>query len=156
MSVEIEKIKFKIDLSGTYWGEKTPEYSISIDGNELARGFITKPAGVRESIEFYADIEEGDRQLEIRFLNKDSSTDVVKDKDGNVAQDILLNIEGIEIDDIELGHLRYTRSFYKLDKKQLYQGGIVSQLESCVNLGFNGTYTLKFQSPFYIWLLENL
>ena len=68
----------------------------------------------------------------------------------------LLNIEGIEIDDIELGHLRYTRSFYKLDKKQLYQGGIVSQLESCVNLGFNGTYTLKFQSPFYIWLLENL
>ena len=69
---------------------------------------------------------------------------------------MLLNIESIEIDDIDIGHLRYTASKYELVKKQVFNGAIVSELKSCVNLGFNGTYVMQFDSPFYLWLLENL
>ena len=151
-----ENVKFSIGISGTYWGDKTPEYSIAIDGKEYAHGFITKPSGVTELIEFTADITEGDHRLEIGFLNKDAGTDVVKDSTGNVAKDILLNIDSIEIEDIDLAHLKYSKSYYELVKKQIYNGTITNKIENCVNLGFVGTYCIEFSSPFYIWLLENL
>lgn len=152
----VESISFSIKLSGTYWGDKTPEYSIAVNGREYVRGFITEKTGVPQTVGFTAEIEEGKNRLEIGFLNKDASTDVVKDSNGNVAQDILLNIDGIEIDGIDIDNLRYTKSYYELAKKQVYQGAIVSRIDQCVNLGFVGTYCIEFDSPFYIWLLENL
>ncbi len=151
-----ESVKFVVGISGTYWGDKTPEYSIAIDGKEYAKGFITKPSGKTEFIEFSAEITEGNHRLEVGFLNKDSSTDVVKDDQGNVVTDILLNIDKIEVEDIDLAHLCYSKSYYELVKKQLYNGGITNRIENCVNLGFVGTYCIEFSSPFYIWLLENL
>jgi hypothetical protein len=158
MVQEIEKIKFRVGLSGQYW-DKKPEYSVAINGKEYLRGFITAEPGDTETFEFVADISEGTHRLEIALLNKENS-DVVKNTDSSleftIVKDMLLNIDSIEIDDIDIGHLRYTKSKYELVKKQIFNGAIVSELESCVNLGFNGTYVMQFESPFYLWLLENL
>jgi hypothetical protein len=33
---------------------------------------------------------------------------------------------------------------------------LLESLQNCVNLGWNGKWTLPFQSPFYIWLLESI
>ncbi len=159
MSADVEKLKFKIGLSGTYW-DKVPEYSIAISGNQYARGLVSTGPGEIQYIEFDAEIHDGVQRLEISLLNKELA-DTVKgepDSQGNItiAKDMLLNVEHIEIDDIDIGHLRYSKSHYELVKKQLYNGQIVSGIDSCVNLGWNGTYVLEFSSPFYIWLLENL
>lgn len=153
---ETESITFVIGLSGTYWGDKTPEYSIALNGKEYARGFITAPSGVKETFTFTAELVEGPHRLEIGFLNKDPNTDVIKNEDGTIAKDILLNVESIEIDEIDIAHLLYTKSYYDLVKKQIYKGTITNRIESCVHLGFVGTYCIEFSSPFYIWLLENL
>jgi len=68
---------------------------------------------------------------------------------------MLLNIDDITIDDISLGNLLWSAE-YVLDHPQEYRGQTVAKLDNCVNLGWNGTYILKFTSPFYIWLLEQL
>lgn len=151
-----EKLKFKVGLSGTYWGDKTPEYSISIGDVTYICGSISAASGEVTYIEFDSELAEGAHELKIRLLNKDASTDVVKNESDEVVKDLLLNVESIEIDDIDIGFIRYTNSVFHLDKKQIYQGAIVDSIPSCVNLGFNGAYTLAFTGPFYLWLLENL
>ena len=76
-------------------------------------------------------------------------------QNGEIVKDMLLNIDNITIDDISLGHLIWDAE-YLLDRPQIYQGKEIDHLDRCVNLGWNGTYVLKFTSPFYIWLLEKL
>ena len=68
---------------------------------------------------------------------------------------MLLNIDDITIDDISLGNLLWSAE-YLLDTPQTYNGQTITKLDSCVNLGWNGSYSLKFTSPFYLWLLENM
>jgi len=69
---------------------------------------------------------------------------------------MLLNIASIEVEDIGLGTLLWSRSVYKLDHPQKFNNSVVTELTDCVNLGWNGTYQLEFKTPFYSWLLENI
>lgn len=159
--METEKLKFKIGLSGTT--DKAPQYRISIDGVEQVFGNLTTSPNETEYIEFEAELEEGDRNLEIEFLNKGFG-DTVTDEKGEIISDMLLNIDSIEIDDIDLGTLKWTLSDYKPQYPNRYVQTVVKDtgkkpdesVKSCVNLGWNGKWSLPFQSPFYIWLLENL
>ena len=75
--------------------------------------------------------------------------------DSGVMKDMLLNIDDITIDDLSLGNLLWSAE-YKLDERQMYNGKEIDHMDRCVNLGWNGSYTLNFSSPFYIWLLEKL
>lgn len=149
-----ESVKFKIGLSGTYWN-RPPQFKIILSGKEFVSDVITKSSGDVEYHEFTADMEEGEQLLEIQLLGKEFS-DVKKDADGGVAEDQLLNIESIEVDGIDLGNLKYSASVYYPLEPQAYNDEIISELKECVNLGWNGSYTIKFQSPFYLWLLETL
>jgi hypothetical protein len=148
-----DKLKFKIGLSGTYSGDKTPEYKIAVNGHEYVHGTIKTASGVTEFFEFEADLPDGDCSLDISLLNKTNS-DVIKDNYNDpdnfkIIGDLLLNIDSIEIDDIDIGNLKYTASKYQpFDGRDL--------VKNCVNLGWNGTYSVGFTTPFYIWLLENL
>jgi hypothetical protein len=151
-----EKLKIKVGLSGTYWGDNTPEYAVLFDGVTLVTASIAGASGEIVTVELDVEASEGVHSIAVQLLNKDPVTDVVKNPDDSIAKDMLLNIESIEIDDIDLGHLRYTMSKYQLDKKQLYNNQITDQIDNCINLGFNGRYILEFSSPFYIWLLENM
>jgi hypothetical protein len=87
----------------------------------------------------------------------------VIDSDGNIIQDLLLNIDTIEIDQIELGPLKWSLSEYYPEYPERYKSDVFRKGETlpesvnnCVNLGWNGTWKLPFTSPFYIWLLENI
>lgn len=161
MSSTNEELAFRIGLSGTYW-DKKPRYLIAIqaaDGSN-AGGIpkeltITAESGVIEYADFVADLPDGDYELCIYLCNKDDS-DVVKETDGTIKKDMLLNIESLEVDDIDLGTLRHTASVYKTTVVQMYNGEPISELKNCVNLGWNGAYTLPFTVPFHYWLLENL
>jgi hypothetical protein len=104
-------------------------------------------------VNFNRQIDEGTHELKIRLENKTDADTVTEN--GEVVKDMLLNIDDITIDDISLGNILWTAE-YILDKKQIYKGQEIDHLDSCVNLGWNGTYILKFTTPFYIWLLEKI
>ena len=141
----METISFKIGLSGTFFNN-VPAYSILLDGVKHASG---KVSAETEIVEFTADIEEDqDHLLEIRLENK-TSRDTVTEGD-KIVKDTLLNIDSIVMDDIELGELKWSMSEFVGDDPNR------PILQRCVNLGWNGSYRLKFTSPFYIWLLESL
>lgn len=147
-----EKLHFKIGLGGTYW-KKVPVYSILVNDQVIVTREITSPTDEEEFIEFDAEVAEGPCTLKIRLENKDDG-DVVKDNDSaenfTIVNDMLLNIKSIEIDEINLANLIFSKSQFVGDDADR------PVLTSCINLGWNGTWTLPFESPFYIWLLENI
>lgn len=152
-----EDLSFKISLSGTYH-DKIPAYSIFLDDQLIKQATITQPSDVTEIIEFTSTISEGSHELKIRLENKEDS-DVLKDnyesEDYTILGDMLLNVVGIEVDEISLGQLIWD-SEYIFDKPRIVDDVLVEKLDGCVNLGQNGTYVLHITSPFYLWLLEKI
>jgi Zn-dependent metalloprotease len=145
-----EKLSFVVSLSGTFW-ERHPQFSIWLDDHAVIQSEIASSA--EQLIRFERSVDEGAHELKIRLENKTNTDTIIEN--GEVVNDMLLNIDDIVIDDISLGQLLWSAE-YILDKKQTYKGQEITHLDGCVNLGWNGTYTLKFNSPFYIWLLEKL
>ena len=145
-----EKLSFVVALSGTFW-ERRPQFSIWLDDHQVVASEITSTA--QQEFKFERTIDEGLHTLKIRLENKTNQDTVVEN--GEVVKDMLLNIDDIMIDDISLGNLLWSAE-YLLDHPQEYRGQTITKLDNCVNLGWNGTYVLKFTSPFYIWLLEQL
>ena len=141
----METLSFKIGLSGTFFNN-VPAYSILLNGVKQASGKVSAEI---EIIEFSADIED-DREhlLEIRLENKTNRDTVTEN--GEIVKDTLLNIDSIAIDDIELGELKWSMSEFVADDPAR------PTLLRCVNLGWNGSYRIRFTGPFYLWLLENM
>jgi hypothetical protein len=157
--MEKENLHFRIGLSGT--GEKLPEFKISVGGTEYVHSTLSVTHAV-EYFEFNAEIIEGAHSLDIAFLNK-KVQDTRLDIDGNIVEDLLLNIDSIEIDEIDIGNLKWTASVYTPLYPESYKQHVLSagqqisnEVKNCVNLGWNGTWSLPFTSPVYIWLLENI
>jgi hypothetical protein len=145
-----EELKFEVKLSGTYWG-KRPQFSVWLDDHVVMQSEIASEA--IQTVAFTKTVDSGAHTLKVRLENKtDQDTKVVNSE---VVNDMLLNIEDIVIDDISLGNLLWDAT-YILDEPHEYNGKTIDHLDHCVNLGWNGTYVLKFSSPFYIWLLEKL
>jgi hypothetical protein len=145
-----EKLSFVVTLSGTFW-DRRPQFSIWLDDHVVTQSEIVSSA--EQSITFEHTVDEGPHTLKIRLENKTTADTVIEN--GEVIKDMLLNIDDIVIDDISLGNLLWSAE-YILDDKQTYNSKEIDRLDGCVNLGWNGTYVLKFTSPFYIWLLEKL
>jgi hypothetical protein len=149
--MEQESLEFAVTVSGTYWSKK-PQFSIWLDNNVIIQTEISSEAP--QTHKFIHTIDEGEHVLRIKLENKNDSDTLIVD--GNVSKDMLLNIDNITIEGIALNHLLWTESIYTLDKPHEYQGKEITQLDNCVNLGWNGSYTFNFYSPYYIWLLEKL
>ena len=154
MSESTEKLQFKIGLSGTYH-DKRPAYTVSIDDNEYAAGAVAVDSDAIFYVEFAASLSQDQQHtLKIRLNNKTSAD--TRTNNGDIVADMLLNIASIEVEDIGLGTLLWSRSVYKLDHPQKFNNSVVTELTDCVNLSWNGTYQLDFKTPFYSWLLENI
>ena len=146
-----ESLDFSVTVSGTYWNKK-PQFSIWLDNNVIIQTEISSEA--EQTHKFTHTVDQGEHILSINLENKnDSDTIIVNEK---VSKDMLLNIINITIDDIPLGELMWRESSFVLATPHEYQGKEITQLDNCVNLGWNGCYTLKFSSPYYLWLLEKL
>jgi hypothetical protein len=145
-----ENLSFNISLTGTYW-DKKPQFSVWLDDHVVIQSEIASVA--EQIVSFERRVDEGTHELKIRLENKTNGDTVIEN--GEVVKDLLLNIDDITIDDISLGNLLWSAE-YVLDHPQPYNGQTIDHLDGCVNLGWNGTYILKFTSPFYIWLLEKL
>ena len=149
--MEQESLEFEVTVSGKYWSKK-PQFSIWLDNKVIIQTEISSES--LQTHKFTHTVDEGEHVLKIKLENKtDSDTLIV---DGKVSKDMLLNINDITINNISIGQLLWSESTFILDKAHEYQGKEVTEIASCVNLGWNGSYTFKFNSPYYIWLLEKL
>jgi hypothetical protein len=144
-----EQLHFKVTLAGTYW-DKQPQYAILIDDQLMQRSFITCESGVSQIVEFDVELDEGEHELKIRLENKTNSDTVENQDKTAIVKDLLLNIQQVEIDNIDLGQMVHGKSLFTGDDPAR------PVLDYCIDLGWNGTWVLKFTSPFYIWLLENI
>ena len=75
------------------------------------------------------------------------------DGDGNIVSDAMLSIVGVEIDEIDIDQITQFQAVYNHDCN-----GTQPPIEDKFygHMGCNGTVTLKFTTPVYLWLLENM
>jgi hypothetical protein len=72
---------------------------------------------------------------------------------GEILEDACLEITGLTFDDIELGQLVNDLTVYEHDFNGTAEKG---QHKFFGTMGCNGTVTLKFSTPIYLWLLEHM
>ena len=75
------------------------------------------------------------------------------DEQGNIVSDALIHIRNITIDNLNIDQIMFENAVYNHD----FNGnGEAIDDQFFGTIGCNGTVTLKFMSPFYIWLLEHM
>tara|TARA_R110000737_G_scaffold199714_1_gene219431 strand:+ start:252 stop:734 length:483 start_codon:yes stop_codon:yes gene_type:complete len=156
-----EKLKFKLELHATMW-DRPPHAEILINDVSQFKEDITGTEDKPDVIEFEHELEEGkEYKLTINRSGKDKNQTVVNDK-GDLLKDQLLHIKSIEIDEIDIGALVYegvyTPQYPEPWASQQREAGteLRESFKNVTCIGHNGTWRFKFESPFYMWLLENL
>tara|TARA_B100000900_G_scaffold61621_1_gene47073 strand:- start:12 stop:494 length:483 start_codon:yes stop_codon:yes gene_type:complete len=159
--VGTEKLKFKIELFATMW-DKPPHAEIMIDDKYYFAGDITGTNEKPDTIVFERELEEN-KEYDFRIIRsgKNKNQTIVNDK-GDILKDQLLHIKSIEIDEIDIGGLvyegNYTPEYPEPWATQQRDAGkdLQKSFKNVTQMGHNGEWRLKFSSPFYMWLLENL
>tara|TARA_B100000902_G_scaffold267384_1_gene253413 strand:- start:11 stop:493 length:483 start_codon:yes stop_codon:yes gene_type:complete len=156
-----EKLKFKLELFSTHWLNK-PGVDVQLNGKSQWKGEIGNDIKDPQVIEFEHECEEGDKvELTLHRYGKTTKDSIVNEK-GDLLKDQLLHIKSIEIDEIDLGALVYegvyTPEYPEPWATQQKDEGIElkKSFTNVTQMGFNGTWTFSFESPFYMWLLDNL
>jgi len=156
-----EKLKFKIELFSTMW-DKPPHAEILVNGKSYFNDDIISAEDKPTIIEFEAELVEGKKyELIINRSGKGKNQTVVNEN-GDLIKDQLLHIKSIEIDEINIGGLVfngvYTPEYPEPWATQQRESGqdLKDSFKNVTKMGFNGEWNFKFESPFYMWLLENL
>jgi hypothetical protein len=156
-----EKLKFKLELYATMW-DNPPVAEIAIDDTSIVKKDITGTEDKPDVIEFEHELTEGENYgLIIKRSGKGKSQTVVNQK-GDILKDQLLHIKSIEIDEIDIGSLVYegvyTPDYPEPWASQQRESGqeLRESFKNVTKMGHNGTWSFKFTSPWYMWLLENL
>ena len=156
-----EKLKFKLELYATMW-DKPPHAEILINDISQFKGDITSTEDKPSIIEFEHEFVDGEKcEMIIKRSGKNKNQTVVNDK-GDLLKDQLLHIKGIEIDEIDIGALVfegvYTPEYPEPWASQQRKAGLKLQesFKNVTSMGHDGKWSFKFESPFYMWLLENL
>jgi hypothetical protein len=156
-----EKLEFQLELYATMW-DQPPHAEILIDGQSCFKKDITGTMEKPDVIQFHYDLEEGQKyNLIIKRSGKTKNQTIVNEK-GDILKDQLLHIKLIEIDEINIGGLvyngEYTPEYPEPWATQQREKGVSLQhtFKNVTTMGHNGQWKLSFESPFYMWLLENL
>ena len=156
-----EKLNFKLELYATMW-DKPPVAEIKINSKSYFKSEVTSTEQDPTVIEFEVELTEGSEyNLVIERFGKENNQTVINEK-GDILKDQLLHIKNIEIDEIDIGALVYegvyTPKYPEPWATQQRESGndLKDSFKNVTQMGFNGTWNFRFESPFYMWLLENL
>jgi hypothetical protein len=95
---------------------------------------------------------DGDHELRLVLKGK-NETHTKIDEQGAIISDARLTINNIAFDEIKLGHMLTELATYSHNfngTKEQTQDKFYGEM------GCNGTVSLKFATPIYLWLLENM
>jgi hypothetical protein len=98
--------------------------------------------------------DQDDTEHELRLVLKNKITAHTQvDEQGNIIADARLQITDLAFDEIQLGHMLIEQAVYTHD----FNGtGKETEDKFYGELGCNGTVSLKFSTPMYLWLLEHM
>ena len=93
-----------------------------------------------------------DGEHELRFVMKNKTAEHTKiNEDGGIISDATLIISDVSFDEIKLGHMTTELATYTHD----FNGTQSLTTDKFYGeIGCNGTVSLKFSTPSYLWLLE--
>ena len=105
-------------------------------------------------VHFSHVLEEDNAEHELRIVMKHKTPDHTElDDSGNIIRDAMLSISDIKFDEIALGQVLLNKAVYTHD----FNGSQPPVDDKFFgDLGCNGTVSLKFTAPTYLWLLENM
>jgi len=105
-----------------------------------------------QPLEFEVNDDEGEHELRFVLKNKTHEHTQV-DAAGNIITDANLTISNLAFEEIELNQIFYDRAVYTHD----FNGtGTETHDKFYGTIGCNGTVSLKFTTPIYMWLLESM
>jgi len=109
---------------------------------------------VQEKISFSHDISDDDGEHELRVIITGKTSDhTIVDEAGNIIKDAILQISNVVIDELDVNQLFLDKCVYTHDFN-----GTQAEIQDTFHgiAGCNGTISLKFSTPIYLWLLENM
>jgi hypothetical protein len=100
------------------------------------------------------DIDEDDAEHELRVVLKHKKSEhTILDANDHITQDAVINVGSFEFEEIDVNQVVQEQAIYTHD----FNGsGDITQSKFFGSMGCNGTLSLKFTTPIYIWLLENM
>ena len=110
---------------------------------------------VKETQPVTVEIDDQDgAEHELRLVLKNKTTAHTQvDEHGNIVADARLAISDVAFDEIQLRNIFSEQAVYTHD----FNGtGETTQAKCYGELGCNGTVSLKFTTPMYLWLLEHM
>ena len=109
---------------------------------------------VADPVNFTHEFADTDGEHQLRFIMKNKTHDHTKiDEAGNILSDCRICIGGLSFDEIDLGQIFIDRAVYEHN----FNGTADTiQDQFFGEMGCNGTLTLEFTTPVYLWLLENM
>ena len=98
--------------------------------------------------------DQDDAEHELRLVLKNKTAEHTQvDEQGNIITDARLLITDVAFDEIRLGHMFFEQAVYTHD----FNGTSKATEDKFYGeLGCNGTVSLKFSTPVYLWLLEHM
>ena len=96
--------------------------------------------------------DDGEHLLEFIMKNK-TDKDTKIDVEGNIVKDASLIISDLAFDELELKHVFVEHAVYS---HNFNGSGKNVQDKFYGEMGCTGTVSLKFTTPIYMWLLENM
>ena len=109
---------------------------------------------VAESMDLEWPIVDDEAEHELRFVMKNKTIDHTQvDAQGTITQDARLIVQNVCFDEIALGQLFIDHTEYTHDFNGTQP---MTTVKFYGEMGCNGTVSLKFRTPIYLWLLENM
>lgn len=141
-------IKFSCKISNT-----DPSVPLSFEAwIDEHKFFETDHVSDSQEISVNLNDDEAEHILRLIMKNKQPSHTKINE-DGAIIQDARLIIENVAFDEIQLGQMFMEQALYEHD----FNGtGMLIQDKFFGEMGCNGTISLKFYTPVYLWLLENM
>lgn len=134
---------------GTTDASATLGMEIWLDDNKI---FDTEH--VDSTVECQTEFSDIDGEHELLFRMKNKTVDQTQiDEDGKILKDSCLTISDVAFEGIDLGHMFIEQTQYTHD----FNGTQAEVTENFYgSMGCNGTVRLRFTTPIYLWLLENM
>ena len=100
------------------------------------------------------DIDEDDAEHQLCVVLKNKLPEhTVIDADGHITQDAVINVGSFEFEEIDVNQIVQDLVIYTHD----FNGSAAETQDKFFgSMGCNGTLSLKFTTPIYLWLLENM
>jgi hypothetical protein len=109
---------------------------------------------VDSAISFEHTLDDNDGEHELRIVMKHKQAAHTQlDEQGNITQDAVLIVSDLEFDSINIMQITTVRAEYSHNFNGSQSAGTHRFYG---DMGCNGTVSMKFTTPVYLWLLENM